>query len=172
MAGYDGYSMSNNARTAYATGEMPKSKWSKAAILAAVQNAYSPDMRFDLAALAKVPLAGLRDLVLVQSSWHHTSSHYNRTDFYAVNEDRLSELTNADVAEAIDQAKAQKAHVATPVSERWECEYLVWSGSRKHPKAKVETAIGEIRGDWFYLSNGSKKSITAKGFVKIRKIGG
>ena len=31
--GYDGWSMSNNARDAYANGEMPISKWSKTEIL-------------------------------------------------------------------------------------------------------------------------------------------
>lgn len=33
MAGYHGYSMSNNAVSAYADGEMPLSKWTKAEIL-------------------------------------------------------------------------------------------------------------------------------------------
>lgn len=36
MAGYHNYSMSNNAVAAYENGEMPLSKWSKKAILAAV----------------------------------------------------------------------------------------------------------------------------------------
>ena len=37
MAGYSGYSMSNNAVAAYENGEKPLSKWKKADILEAVK---------------------------------------------------------------------------------------------------------------------------------------
>ena len=37
MAGYNGWSMSNNAVEAYANGEKPLSKWSKADILEAIE---------------------------------------------------------------------------------------------------------------------------------------
>lgn len=37
MAGYDGYSMSNNAREAYEYGYMPKSKWTKATMIEAIK---------------------------------------------------------------------------------------------------------------------------------------
>lgn len=37
MAGYSGYSMSNNAVDAYESGEKPRSKWTKAAILNAIE---------------------------------------------------------------------------------------------------------------------------------------
>ena len=37
MAGYFGYSMSNNAVDAYGNGEMPISKWSKKAIMEEVE---------------------------------------------------------------------------------------------------------------------------------------
>lgn len=36
MAGYNGYSMSNNAVTAYSNGEKPLSKWTRSAILTAI----------------------------------------------------------------------------------------------------------------------------------------
>lgn len=36
--GYDGYSMSNNARSAYDDGERPLSKWTKAAIMSEIKN--------------------------------------------------------------------------------------------------------------------------------------
>ena len=35
--GYDGYSMSIRAREAYEDGEMPKSKWTKKAMLEAIR---------------------------------------------------------------------------------------------------------------------------------------
>jgi hypothetical protein len=37
MAGYNGWSMSNNAVDAYENGEMPLSKWNKEAILDAIE---------------------------------------------------------------------------------------------------------------------------------------
>jgi hypothetical protein len=37
MAGYDNFSMSNNARDAYRSGEMPMSKWTKQDILRAAK---------------------------------------------------------------------------------------------------------------------------------------
>ena len=38
MAGYFGYSMSNNARAAYADGEMPLSKWTKTTIINKIED--------------------------------------------------------------------------------------------------------------------------------------
>ena len=64
MAGYDGWSMSNNARDAYASGEMPASK---------------------IAATTGLTTAEVRDLSS-PSSWHHTSKKFNMTDFYTLDE--------------------------------------------------------------------------------------
>lgn len=38
MAGYQGYSMSNNAVQAYKQGEKPRSKWTKAEVVAICGN--------------------------------------------------------------------------------------------------------------------------------------
>ena len=37
MAGYDGYSMSNNARAAYTNEEKPLSKWTKSELLDGIE---------------------------------------------------------------------------------------------------------------------------------------
>ena len=60
MAGYDGHSMSNNARDAYAQGKMPASKLAKKLGVA------TPTIRHFFDAC----------------EWHHTSKKYNQTDFY------------------------------------------------------------------------------------------
>ena len=39
--------------------------------------------------LKKLPTQVLKDICLSYSSWHHTSNHYNKTDFYSVDTDRL-----------------------------------------------------------------------------------
>lgn len=90
MAGYNGYSMSNNAVNAYNNGEMPLSKWTKKAFLEQVQYEIAQDelpstIMDDLNGMKTADLKGFLKL----SSWHHTSSHYNRTNFYSVDTDYL-----------------------------------------------------------------------------------
>ena len=90
MAGYDWRrGMSNNAVDAYDNGEMPMSKWTKAVILDKVAELADIEVA-DI--LAKLPLAVLRDELLQESSWHHTSKYFNRTNFYSIDED-VSEMT-------------------------------------------------------------------------------
>ena len=43
MAGYNGFSMSNNAISAYESGEKPLSKWTKTEIVNAINRAISED---------------------------------------------------------------------------------------------------------------------------------
>ena len=93
MAGYCNYSMSNNAVDAYESGEMPMSKWTKTAIL---------DRCGEKAAqLSPLTVAELRDLLLIPCGWHHTSKHFNRTSFYAIDEDALNEVSDATVSEIV-----------------------------------------------------------------------
>lgn len=58
MAGYHGFSMSNNAVEAYKNGEMPLSKWTKKAIL---EEAEKYTLQCSLEKLKQLPLAVLRD---------------------------------------------------------------------------------------------------------------
>ena len=80
MAGYCGYSMSNNAVDAYNNGEKPISKWKKQDILSGIQE-LDIDLQCDFAKLQKAPVKFLKELCLYQSSWHHTSSYYNELIF-------------------------------------------------------------------------------------------
>ena len=171
MAGYSGYSMSNNALNAYAGGERPISKWSKTDILHEIALYASQEgLAVHTEFLRGVSLDVLKDVFLVKSSWHHTSLMYNKTDFYSLNEDAVSELTEDRINTLIEQTKLKKLVKTEPEKELWECQYLVWSGSRTHPKATEEQAVGEIKGNWFYLPGGGKKSVTATGFKKLRKV--
>lgn len=79
MAGYDGYSMSNNARYAYGNGEKPLSKWTKKDIIAIV----GQDVIDRNPQLKALKLKELRAIFLTQDGWHHTSKFYNETNFYA-----------------------------------------------------------------------------------------
>lgn len=173
MAGYRGYSMSNNAIEAYSNGEKPLSKWRKCDIIEAIQNYVKEDYKFDIGLLNKISAENLKSEFLLMSSWHHTSKMYNKTCFYSLNEASIDELTNDRIEFLIDASKPKKKNTVKKEKdkeEKWECEFLVWSGSRKHPQASKETVIGTVRGGWFYLPNGRKKSVNANGFRMIRKV--
>ena len=171
MAGYHGYSMSNNAVEAYESGEKPISKWTKAEIIEAIEEAIEEaelELICSFEKLKKTPAKVLKDLCLSYSSWHHTSSHFNRTDFYSLNFQKIARLTDDRIESEIKDAEMLKK--MNEEEEKWECEFLEWSGTRKHPVAKETKEIGFVKGDWFYRENGSKKKTTANGFKFIRKI--
>lgn len=151
MAGYDNYSMSNNAVAAYQTGEKPKSKWTKKEIIEELRN-QTEDLKVGINTLEKLPVSTLREIALVQSSWHHTSSHFNRTYFYMVDASRITEEDLIAEPKGVIGEIRVKAH------------YLEWSGTRNHPKATDVEERGTIKGNWFYTDRGTKKSITARGF--------
>lgn len=90
MAGYNGYSMSNNAVTAYSNGEKPLSKWTRSAILTAIAHMIvNEDLPEEIIAdIDGMKTAELKRF-LVPSSWHHTSCQYNRTTFYVLDEERI-----------------------------------------------------------------------------------
>lgn len=72
--GYDGYSMSNNARSAYSNGEKPLSKWTKQSVVEEIADYLGVDTE-------DIKLLKPYKEYAEYSSWHHTSKHYNRTAF-------------------------------------------------------------------------------------------
>lgn len=169
MAGYNGWSMSNNAVEAYSNGEKPLSKWTKADIFDTIEE-QEVELKCSIEKLKKLPIKVLKEICLIYSSWHHTSNHYNKTDFYSLDVDRIENLTDDKIEELLLDYKADKKVESKPLEERWECAFLEWSGSRKHPVATEVIEEGTIKGDWFYRKDGSKKKTTANGFRFIKKI--
>lgn len=170
MAGYDGYSMSNNAVAAYENGEKPLSKWSKEDIIDAIATAIRDDeltLNCSFEALKKAPVKVLKTLCLSYSSWHHTSSHYNRTDFYSLDIHKIAQLSDVIIEDRIIASAEQSPEEK---EEAWECAFLEWGGTRKHPKATEVVEKGVIKGDWFYRADGTKKKTTANGFRCIRRL--
>ena len=176
MAGYSGFSMSNNAVGAYNNGEKPLSKWSKAEILQEIRiYAKENNINIDMEKLNKVSLPVLRESFLYKTAYHHTSKFYNSTDFYAIDFDTVNEMVDLESVQKLlelteEEKMLKKQEKKEDSPEMWECAYLVWGGTRAHPKATEQTAIGEVRGNWFYLPEGGKKSIKANGFRFIRQI--
>lgn len=171
MAGYSGWSMSNNAVAAYEDGEKPLSKWTKADIFDAMSE-QEIELKCSMENLRKLPAKILKEVCLTRSSWHHTSSHYNKTDFYSLDINYIEELTNEKIETLLTEYKANKRTEDKPSEEKWRCAFLEWSGSRKHPVATEVIEEGVVKGNWFYRKNGTKKKTTANGFKFIEKIGG
>lgn len=171
MAGYNGWSMSNNAVDAYYNGEKPLSKWTKSDILEAIEE-QEVELTCSIEKLKKLPVKLLKEVCLTYSSWHHTSNHYNKTDFYSLDMESIAGLTDDKIEELLANYKTDKKTESKPSEEVWECAFLEWSGSRKHPVATEVVEEGVVKGDWFYRKNGTKKKTTANGFKFIKKIGG
>lgn len=167
--------MSNNAVSAYENGEKPLSQWTKGDIISEVEKiSKETALSFDIAGLKKIPGPMLKNICLKQTSWHHTSEYYNRTNFYSLDVDKIVSLTDKDIKSyqeiAKENAKIAKENAKEPTAEKWECSFLEWSGTKAHPKATTITEIGTLKGNWFIRSDGSKKSVNAKGFRKLNPV--
>lgn len=169
MAGYNGWSMSNNAVAAYEDGEKPLSKWTKAAIFEEIKK-QEVELNCTPAVLKKLPVKILKEVCLTYSSWHHTSNRYNRTKFYTLDVDKIEELTDSQLEALIANYKKEQKKETEPSEEKWKCAFLEWSGSRKHPKATEIIEEGIVKNGWFYRADGSKKKTSANGFRFIEKI--
>ena len=87
--GYVGCSMSVRAVMAYNHGEKPKSRWSKRAMLTAIENycnsmGYVFDERF-----TKLTKAKLFHGYFEYTGWHHTGKYARITDFYGLCEEMV-----------------------------------------------------------------------------------
>lgn len=110
--GYSGASMSANARAAYEAGEMPRSKWTKTAILGALRGYCDEmDLLYDPAVESETK-AALFDRFIASSSWHHTGAYARETEFFALDEAAVvgafRELGPEETAER-DRIRAQAA---------------------------------------------------------------
>lgn len=155
MAGYDGFSMSNNARMAYHNGLKPASK-----------------------------ISGIPSTLIAQfctaDEWHHTSARYNRTNFYNEAEVRVifgldpesedvEAVFNQAAADALAASKAPKtAEVLTGRTVKW----IDWVGSFKHAKAikrVAENCVVEVKGAFATITTPTgevfRKKVGANGFT-------
>ena len=153
MAGYDGFSMSNNALSAYADGLVPASK-------------------------TGVP-AHLVEIYVRPVEWHHTSAKFNATNFYDRAEVRAvfglepSEDYEADPAAVAALAKAKAAPKSRTVVAR-KIEWLEWPGNvgrygRKAPpiEHRAENVEVKLHGQIAeFIADGQtwRKKIGANGF--------
>jgi len=90
--GYVGRSMSVRVAEAYDNDEMPRSKWTKQAMLARMAG-YCEDCGLDCKAdvLEGMARDELFHRFFYRSSWHHTGKLFNQTDFYSLDEETFEE---------------------------------------------------------------------------------
>ena len=157
--GYDGYAMSNNARMAYEDcREMPLSKWTKTELLSAIKS-YNVSADIILA-LQKHNTNTLRRELLMYSGWHHTSEYYNKTNFYAIDADKVNELT----VNCIDNWEKAENTVSS-LKYRGDFNYVEWQGNRNYPKAVphcLENVNIEERGSFYYVTDADDKLLIKK----------
>lgn len=115
QSGYIGQSMSVRAKKAYDGGEMPKSKWTKQAIMDALCDEFGDAPASGFSKFSKDTLF---QNCLKRSSWHHTGKFANATDFFSI--DREAAMAFADSQDiqsmrqtilddiSLKQAKAKK----------------------------------------------------------------
>jgi hypothetical protein len=159
MSGYlPDYSMSVRAAQAYDEGEKPLSKWRKADILSAALKILSDsdlseqEKKDRYSYLEKLPLNRLKGY-LIQSSWHHTSSKYNETNFYYLDEEVLTDEDpknfydyegNQEILDRLDKTTKDDRHYYALVS------YKEFGGTKRWTKVNTIETFAEIVGDWAY----------------------
>lgn len=171
MAGYHGYSMSNNAVRAYDMGRKPKSKWTKTALLEYAKE-YLTDEEDPLLIdkmkwLRSCRVDDLQRELLQYKEWHHSSSFYNMVDFYGVNETILDELTE----ELVNSWHTEKPVVVLKERRKGNMEYLEWTGPLTRRKAitkRLRDVYIEEKGAFYYVYSEAgefllKKKRTTKG---------
>lgn len=113
--------MSEGAADAYADGEMPKSRWTKAAILKAVKALCDElDLAYD-DSVSHMTKDELWFEFIEWRSWHHTGKFTNETDFYGISERSVrncfrdlteDELNERGARRAAEQKAAEEALAA------------------------------------------------------------
>lgn len=163
MAGYQlNFSMSNNAAFAYECGEKPISKWTKSEILALCGDKAEQ--------LKKLTVSELREHLLYKSAWHHTSCKYNKTNFYAFDEDNLEELTADKISEIISNRvpKEKKIHEEEQAVKA-EIKYTIWTGNyRRYRKPQQITETVTIKkSDKMVMTSNGKKRVSCLDSIKF-----
>lgn len=155
---YLNYSMSVRAAQAYDMGEKPKSKWTKKEILEVLESE-----NIDTSVLKKLKSDELKNLCLKYSSWHHTSSRYNRTEFYMVECKDYDEKT----IENIISNRTVKAEKAKSKEINALIKYSIWQGTRKHPKKiEIEEVVTFMSDDKMVKTENGNKQLSKIEIIK------
>lgn len=147
QAGYDGQSMSIRAREAYAAGEMPKSRWTKAAMVEAIQAWCSDADRVMLPEVDGLRKDELFSRFFCCTSWHHTGKYANATDFYGVDGDAADAfsrpMTDGERTQVQAERDAEEARRAAEVEARM-AEARAHAQARMAERQRTIDALGPV----------------------------
>lgn len=148
MTGYNKWSMSNNAVQAYEDGEKPLSKWTKKTLVFELADALDAEPEEVANVLKPYTVKEIKDKCLVYSSWHHTSSRYNRTAFY--------ELDDFEDLEDLECRLSGKPNTAKEERQKAEMEALqrAWAEVQAKYYAKMPTDKEAVKKVWRYAHCG------------------
>lgn len=148
MAGYDGFSKSHNARTAEANGLWPISILAKK---------FDVDIDFIRANFSP-------------SEWHHTSKHYNKTNYYDLEEVEEFLTTDEGKNALVAFRKNQKEKKLSRVFNNCVVHWLEWEEGRGYRGRKVrypsenkaEGATVVVKGKSAYIEFRSGRKMTKR----------
>lgn len=104
MAGYNGYSISNNAVSAYENLEKPKSKWTKTDMVDVICSisSFKPE---DFRRIKKDVIA---NALLKRCDWHYTSGRGGTPNFYSIDEDKVEIIEKEGLGRMIEDSSKPK----------------------------------------------------------------
>lgn len=177
QSGYVGCKMSERAKEAYDNGERPMSKWNKWDILNELEYDLDDDT---IAKLSKYSTQTLKNVCLEWTSWHHTGSYANETDFYAVMDGKNADLNQVfsdldeeeKVLKEFRKRQKEEKRLLESTEEKGYFRFGVWSGTKKHPKLVYYRTYGIKKGVWIYYMDGSslKKKNASGNYVNVLQI--
>lgn len=157
MAGYSGYSMSNNAIKAYDEGKLPLSKITRKTL-----------DKFNISISVEMfKWICQHKRIICPCEWHHTSKHYNETNFYdLVEAAKILKGINLSVIEKEYRAwkAAQKPKEKDNIVYCASVSYQLLKGLNKKRKYVTYEDYAVICNGWAYLVSGGKKSVDGQHF--------
>lgn len=159
-SGYSGYSMSNRAVQAYEQGEKPISKWTKTAMMDRLKELDVSEEKINL--IKKYPVKVLKDTILKNSSWHHTSSKLNKTYFYDIDMDVVN---SKDLQNILENSKKSIENTVKDENDGRKIKGVFKEyGKNNYGKTVYigeETLEGIKKGDWLVTTKGEKRKLSA-----------
>lgn len=159
--GYHGYSMSKRASAAYINGEKPLSRWTKNAIINAINEWEENNNRLMTVNVNAMTKDDLIERYIRYSSWHHTSKMINVTEFYQLSDTLLAADSREMTAEEI---KRRDDMISNQLSAEEEEEKRIkeeLEASRKAAEA-FEKANGYSKTCWWRLVVERPESVVGK----------
>lgn len=174
-SGYVGARRSVRSQKAVDSFEVPISMINKSLIEDFLSEYEDDFSKADLNYLEKVSVTKWKYIAkerVTASSWHHTSSYFNKTKHYNLNAvaEKILEIKETLDEEYIAYKESQKKEGADV--KYGVIKVQVWGGSRKRPKLEgYEEVAGIIIGDWlFYKNNHSVNGSISKYKTTANKV--